>query len=112
MPISQLNKLKLEIKNGIKVILNLSPNIIGNSNDETNFQHKLLLLNRLVPRLCKIFVNYSSAKTQLSKIVQSGRFLSKLLGPLLKTGLPLMKNVLKPLPKNLFIPLGLAAAAF
>ena len=39
-------------------------------------------------------------KTQLSKIVQSGGFLGRPLGPLLKTSLPLMKNVLKPLAKS------------
>ena len=38
------------------------------------------------------------------------RFLGKLLGPLLKTGLSLLKNVLKPLAKNILIPLGLTAA--
>ena len=48
---------------------------------------------------------------QLHKIGPSGGFLGRLLGPLLKTGLSLMKNVLKPLAKNILIPLGLAAAA-
>ena len=42
---------------------------------------------------------------------QSGGFLGRILGPLLKTGLPLMKNVLKPLAKRVLIPLGLVAAA-
>ena len=45
------------------------------------------------------------------KLIQSGRFLSKLLGVLLKTGLPLIKNVIKPLAKSVLIPLGLTAAA-
>ena len=49
--------------------------------------------------------------TQLSKMIQSGGFLGKLLGPLLKTGLPLIKNVIKPLAKSVLIPLGLTAAA-
>ena len=44
-------------------------------------------------------------------MIQSGGFLSKLLGPLLKTGLPLIKNVIKPLAKSALIPLGLTAAA-
>ena len=44
-------------------------------------------------------------------MIQSGVFLSRLLGPLLKTGLPLMKNVIKPLAKTVLIPLGLFAAA-
>ena len=47
----------------------------------------------------------------MHKLGQSGRFLGRLLGPLLKTGLPLMKNVLKPLVKSVLIPLGLTAAA-
>ena len=44
-------------------------------------------------------------------MIQSGEFFGKLLGPLLKTGLPLMKNVTKPLAKSVLIPLGLTAAA-
>ena len=44
-------------------------------------------------------------------MIQSGGFLSRLLGPLLKTGLPLIKNVIKPLAKIVLIPLGLTAAA-
>ena len=51
------------------------------------------------------------SKTQLSKIIQSGGFLGRLLSPLLKIGLPLIKNVLKPLAKIILIPLGLTAAA-
>ena len=76
--------------------------MIGNSDDKTNFPHELLLTNRQVANLHKTFVNNSStdiklSKTQLSKMIRSGRFLGKLLGPLLRTGLPLMKNVIKPL---------------
>ena len=48
---------------------------------------------------------------QLGKIEQSGEFLGRLLGPLLKNGLPLIKNVLKPLAKSVLISLGLTAAA-
>ena len=44
-------------------------------------------------------------------MMQSGGFLGRLLGPLLKTGLPLMKSTIKPLAKNVLIPLGLTAAA-
>ena len=47
----------------------------------------------------------------MHKIGQSGGFLGRLLGPLLKTGLPLIGNVLKPLAKSVLIPLGLTAAA-
>ena len=49
------------------------------------------------------------SKGQISKIIQSGGFLGQLLGPLLKTGLPLIKNVIKPLAKSVLIPLGLTA---
>ena len=44
-------------------------------------------------------------------MIQSGGFLGKLLGPLLKTGLPLLSNVIEPLAKSVLIPLGLTAAA-
>ena len=44
-------------------------------------------------------------------MIQSGEFLGRLLRPLLKTGLPLIKNVIKPLAKSVLIPLGLTAAA-
>ena len=84
--------------------------------NETNFPHKLLLTNRQVSNLRKAFANHLSAdiklsKTQLSKMIQSGGFLGRLLGPLLKTGLPLIKNVIKPLAKSVLTPLGLTAAA-
>ena len=83
--------------------------------NESNFPHKLLSTNRQVTNLRKAFANYLSAdiklsKIQLSKIIQSGGFLGRLLGPLLKTGLPLIKNVIKPLAKSVLIPLGLTAA--
>ena len=51
------------------------------------------------------------SKAQISKITQSGGFLGILLGPLLKTGLPLIKNIIKPLGKSVLIPSGLTAAA-
>ena len=44
-------------------------------------------------------------------MIQSGGFFSKILGPLLKTGLPLIKNVIRPLAKSVLIPLGLTATA-
>ena len=113
---SQLNKLKSAIKNESKVVLRLSSNMIGDSDDKINFPHELLLTNRQVANLRKAFANYLStdiklSKTQLSKMIQSGGFLGRLLGPLLKTGLPLMKNVIKPLAKSVLIPVGLTAAA-
>ena len=113
---SQLNKLKSGIKNGTEVTLNLSSNVIGNTNEEYNFPHNLLLTNTQVSKLCKAFANNSStnitlSKTQLHKLRQSGGFLGKRLGPLLKTGLPLTKNVFKLLAKSVLIPLRLTAAA-
>ena len=51
------------------------------------------------------------SKAQISKIIQSGGFLCKLLGLLLKTGLPEIKNVIKPLTKSVLIQLGLIATA-
>ena len=111
---SQLNKLKSAIKNETEVFLKLSSNMIGDN--ETNFPHKLLLTNRQVENIGKAFANYLSAdiklsKTQLSKMTQLGGFLGRLLGPVLKPGLPLITNVIKPLAKNVSIPLGLTVAA-
>ena len=65
--------------------------------NQTNFPHKLLLTNRQVANLHKAFANKSSAdiklsKTQSSKVIQLGGFLGRLLVPLLKTGLSLIKN--------------------
>ena len=54
--------------------------------------------------------NTKLSKAQISKIIQSGGCQGKLLGPLLKTGLLLIKNVIKPLGKSALIPLGLTAA--
>ena len=106
---SQLNKLKSAIKNETDVVLRLSSNVVGNSNDETNFPHKLSLTNRQTLSLRKAFNNHTSAdikfsKAQLTKM-QKGGFL-KFLKPLLKSGLPLLKFVVKPLGM-----LGLTAAA-
>ena len=75
-----------------------------------------LLANRQVANLRKAFANYlptdiKLSKTQLSKMIQSGWFLGRLLGPLLRRGLPLIKNVIKTLAKSVLIPLGLTAAA-
>ena len=110
---SHLNKLKSAIKTETEVILRLSSNMIGDN--ETNFPYKLLLTNKQVAYLCKAYANRLStdiklSKTQLSKMTQSGRFVGRLLDPLLKTGLPI-KNVIKPLAKNVLIPLALTAEA-
>ena len=84
--------------------------------NESNFPHKLLLTKRQLSNLRKGFISYLStdvklSKTQWPKVIQSGGFLVRLLGSLLKTGLPLMENVIKPLAKSVLIPLGLTAAA-
>ena len=103
---SQLNKLKSAIKNESDVVLRISLSMVGNSNDNTNFPHKLLLTDRQVVNIRKAFSNNLSrdvkfSKTQLLKMMQSGGFLgnllSKLAGPLMKVAMPLAKNVLAPL---------------
>ena len=111
---SQLNKLKSAIKNETELVLRLSSNMIGDN--ETDFPHNLLLTNRQVANLRKSFTNNLStdiklSKSQLSKMIQSGGFISRLLCPLLKTELSLIKNMIKPLAKSVLIPLGLPAAA-
>ena len=90
--------------------------MIGDSNDKTNFPRIILLTDIQVSRIRKAFAsnlspNIELSEIQLFKVVQSGVFLSKFIGPLLKTGSPLMKNLLKPLAKSIFIPIGLKAAA-
>ena len=84
--------------------------------NETNFSHQVLLTDRQVANIRKAFANHSSvdvklSKTQLSKMMQSGGFIGRLLDPLLKTGVPLIKNVSKPLAKSVLISLELTAAA-
>ena len=90
--------------------------MVGNSNDNANFPHELLLTNKQVENVRKAFAKNTSidiklSKTQLSEMILSGGFRGRLLSPLLKTGLPLMKSVIKPLTKSVLIPLGLTAAA-
>ena len=70
---SQLNKLTSGEKDGTEVTLNLSSNLIGNSNDRTNFPHKLLLTDTQISKIRKGFAHGLSAnikfsKNQLSKI--------------------------------------------
>ena len=95
---SQLNKLKSAIKNRTDVILRVSSNMIGNSDCEANFPHKLLLTNRQVANLRKAFANHTSTDIKLSKAqstkMQKGGFL-RFLAPLLKSGLALLKSVIK-----------------
>ena len=113
LPNSQLNKLKSAIKK-TEVVLRLSSNMIGD--DQSNFSQKSLLTNWQVSNLFKAFADKLSSdiklsKTQTTKMIQSGGFLGRLLRPLLKTGLQLIKNVIKPLGKRILIPLELTAAA-
>ena len=81
----------------------------------SNVTHKILLTTRQTTKLRNAFENNIStdikqSRSQILKIIQFGRFLSELLCSLLKTGLPLMKNVIQPLVKSVLIPLGLTAA--
>ena len=76
-----------------------SSNAAVDSNDENNFPDNLLLVNTQVSRLCEAFENGSSANIKLPKT------------HLHKTGLSLMKNVLKVLAKSVLRLLGLTAAA-
>ena len=82
--------------------------MIGSSDNEANFPHKLLLTNRQVTNLRKVFANHTSTDIKLSKAqltkMQKGGFL-RFLAPLVKSGLPLLKSVIKPLGM-----LGLTAA--
>ena len=64
---SQLNKLKSAIKKETDVVLRLSSNMIGNSSDNTNFPHELLLINRQVTNIRKAFADNLSADTKFSK---------------------------------------------
>ena len=63
----KLNKLKSAIKNGTEVTVKLSSNVAGDSNDENNFPHKLLLTNTQVLRPRKAITNGSSANIKLSE---------------------------------------------
>ena len=108
---SQLDKWKSEIKNNAKLKFYQMLSVILMIKII-----KLSLTNTHVSRLRKAFANNFSAniklsKTQLHKISQSGGLLGRLLGSLLKTGLSLIRNVIKPLVKSVVIPLGLTAAA-
>ena len=108
---SQLNKLNSAVKNRQGTILRMNAKMFNSD----NLPHELLLTTRQKTKLRNAIENNMSTdtklpKAQISKIIQSGGFLGKLLGPLLKTGLPLMKNVIKPLAKSLLALLGLTAA--
>ena len=101
---SQLNKLKSAVKNKEGTTLRMNVRIFS----ANNLPYELLLTTRQTTKLRNAIENNMStdikfSKAQISKMIQSAGFLSKLLGPLLKTGLPLIKNVINPLPKSVLI---------
>ena len=109
---TQLKKLKTTVKDKTGTTLKMILKFFA----ENELPHELLLTARQKTKLRNAFNNNMSTdlrlfRAQISKIIQSGGFLGRLLGPLLKPGLPLIKNVIKPLAKIVLIPLGLTAAA-
>ena len=68
LPNSQLSKLNSAIRNETDVVLRISSNMVGNSNDNINFPHELLLTNRQVANIRKAFGNHLSTDIELSKI--------------------------------------------
>ena len=108
---SQFKKLKDAFSNDTGTTLRISLKMFNGN----NLPHELLLTTRQKTKIRNAFNNNTStdikfSKAQIDKIIQSGRFLGKSLGPLLKPGLPLIKNEIKPLAKSVLIPLGLNAA--
>ena len=87
------------MKSDTQITLKFSSNVVGDSNDQNNFPHKMLLTNTQVSKLRKAFANNLSAniklsKTQLSKIGESRRSLGRILGPLIKTGFSVIEMYL------------------
>ena len=100
---SQLNELNTAIKNETEVALRLSSNMVGD--DENNFLNKLLSTNGQVSNLRNAFANKSStdiklSKNQISKMIQSGGFLGRLLGPLLKNRITTNKKCNEAISQN------------
>ena len=110
---SPLNKLKSAITNKTKVILRLSSNMIGYSDDETNFCHKLFLTNKQVVNFLQIIhqLILSYQKFNYLRWYNQLDFLVDFLVHYLKKSLLRMNNVIKPLVKSVLILLGLTAAA-
>ena len=109
---TQLKKLKTAVENktGTSIRMNLK---MFNGID---LPHELLLTTRQKTKLRNAFKNNMStnlklSKAQISKIIQSRGYLGRLLGPLLKTKLPIINIVIKPLAKSVSVSLGLTAAA-
>ena len=104
---SHLNRLKSAVRNNEGTTLKMNARMFNSD----NLPHELLLTTRQTTKLRNAIENNMStdiklSKAQISKIIYSGGFLGKLLGLLLKTGLPLLKSVIKPLGL-----LGLTAAS-
>ena len=96
---SQLNKLKSAVKNNKRTTLRMNARMFKGN----NLPHTTKVRNAIENNMS---TDVKLSKAQISKIIQSGGFLGKILGPLLKTGLPLLKSVIKPLGL-----LGLTAAS-
>ena len=89
--------------------------MISNTANEVNFLHKSVLTNGKIPSLCKTFTynlsaNMKLSTTHFSKKIHVGEFPGINIGTLMKAGLPLIKNIIKPLAKSLPVPLRLTAA--
>ena len=109
---SQIKKIKDAVKDNTGTTLRISSKTF----DGNDLPHESLLTTRQKTKIRNAFSDNMStdlklSKAQMNKIIQSGEFLSKLLCPLLKTGLPLITNVIKPSGKIVLTPLGLTAAA-
>ena len=108
---TQRKKLKNAVKNKTRTTLRISSKMFN----ENNLPHELLLIKRKKTKVKNAFNNNTStdlklSKAQISKIIQSGGFLVRLLAPLLKTASPGTKTVSKPLARIVLIPLGLTVA--
>ena len=95
---SKLNKLKSAVKNKQGTTLRMNARMFNGN----NLPHELFLTQRQITKLRNGIKNnlqtdIKLSKVQVSKIIQSGGFLDKILGPLLKTGLPLLKSVMNHL---------------
>ena len=95
---SQLKKLKIAVKNKQGTTLRTNARMFNGN----NLPHELFLTQRQITKLRNniehnLQTDIKLSKAQISKIIQSGGFLGKLFGPFLKTGLPLLKSVIKPL---------------
>ena len=95
---SQLNKLKSAVKNKQGTTLRMNARMFNSD----NLPHELLWTTKQTTKLRNpsennMLTDIKLCKAQIKKMIQSGGFLGRLLGPLLKTGLPLLKSVIKPL---------------